>query len=458
MANITSTVTTYDREKFLASKLVARASQRLVCSGLCDKVDQPEGTGLTAYFVRYKRMYIPQTVLAEGTDPSAASDFSLEQFTVTMDQWGDFVVITDLAELTTKHPLVQQALALLADNAQRVIDREIQLVWLANTNILYGDGTVTTRATITSTMVMSNTILHKARVTLVAAGALPKNGPSYEQKVGGTGSIAQGAAFVAVCGPEVLADLMATSTSFGSWVSAAAYANQKALYNYEQGTWLGFRFVETNFAPRYFRLGNNTAAVATGNAFGTDTPVVSTVSGGGTLTSGTTYYFKVTRFSLYDGFEDDISIEHTMVSAAAGNDEVFTFNYSSLTAGYKYYTYFGSSSGITNLKLYSATPAAVGDTVTIGTVPVLTTTAPSDVGVAASAAIGVFPVYILADNACNWVGLQDLKMLMSKPGEVTYSNPLALRRTLGYKFSCKAIIPDTTRLLKLEVASMYSTS
>ena len=45
---------------------------------------------------------------------------------------------------------MQQATELLADNAQRVIDREVQKVWLAGTNVFYGDNTVTSRGAITS--------------------------------------------------------------------------------------------------------------------------------------------------------------------------------------------------------------------------------------------------------------------------------------------------------------------
>jgi hypothetical protein len=46
---------------------------------------------------------------------------------------------------------VEQVLELLSDNAQRVIDREVQIVWLSGTNIIYGDGSVSARSSITAT-------------------------------------------------------------------------------------------------------------------------------------------------------------------------------------------------------------------------------------------------------------------------------------------------------------------
>ena len=102
---------------------------------------------------------------AVTTAPSASS-ITLETVTGTLDQWGDFLEITDLAKLTTKHPLVQLATELLSDNAQRVIDREVQIVMMAGTNVVYGDGSVTTRATVTNAMTIDDAMLHKWRITM----------------------------------------------------------------------------------------------------------------------------------------------------------------------------------------------------------------------------------------------------------------------------------------------------
>src|ERR1700676_5575129 len=121
MANeVLASVTASDQEKFLAAKLIARAYLKLVALSLCDRVQQTEGTGLTAFFVRYQRMNVPLQTLSEGVDP-VNNSVSVQQFSVSLDQWGDVVTLTDVAQLTTKHPLIQQVTELLADSAQRVI-------------------------------------------------------------------------------------------------------------------------------------------------------------------------------------------------------------------------------------------------------------------------------------------------------------------------------------------------
>ncbi len=453
-APITSSTSTlsYDRDKFLAAKLLERAYLKLVAASVCDKVDQPKGTGTTAYFVRYTRMYVPVTSLTEGTDPND-STISLEEVTATLDQWGDVLTLTDVAVLTTKHPLMQIAMELLSDNAQRVIDREIQMVWLAGTNVSYA-GTATTRATIGATDYVTDTLLHKARISLLTNGAPPRDGPAnMSQNANGknaTGNLQGGSAYLAICGPEVTGDIMATAATSGLWAAVAQYQSKMAVYNAEVGTYLGFRWVETNFIPRFKILGNTTTAVASGATIGTGGPTVTAVDGGGTLTSATTYYYKVTRKSRTRGFEEDISIEHTTASAATGDNESFTFAFPS-TAGYVYSLYFGSSTGDANLKLVAANIAA-STTTTVTAVPSSTTTAPANIATTATA---IHPIYIHAKGSCNWVGLQDLQVMTSKD-EATTENPLKLRRTVGYKFMAKAMLPDQNRLLRLEVSSRFS--
>ncbi len=446
----TSTVS-YDREKFLAANLIARSTIKLVCASVCEKVAQKKGTGLTAYFVRYARMYVPMTTLTEGTTPSN-SGFSLEEVSVTMDQWGDVITLTDIVQLTQSHPILEQAMDLLADNAARVVDREVQIVWFAGTNVQYGDASVTTRATITAAMVMSNTIMHKARVTMVNNGAPPRDGPATQdaKATGATGDFRGGRSYLAISGPEVIADIQAASTSFGSWTSVAAYANQKALYNSEVGTWLGFRWVETNFIPRIAQFGSTTAAVASAAAFGTGTPTITAVDGGGTLTSATTYYWKIVRKDLTRGFAEAVSSEHSTATTATANNESFTFTMPS-TAGYVYDVYFGATTGDANLKLHSSNNAASA-VATVTVVPSSTVTPPANVN--ATGTPTIHPVYIFSKDACKWVGLQNLSVKMSKPGAST-DDPLDQRRTIGYKFMGKAVLLDQTRLLRLEVASTY---
>lgn len=456
MAVTTASSISTDQAKFLAAKLISRSALKLVCAQACDPVNQERGTGTTAYFVRYKRMNVPLATLTEGTEPSSSS-FTVDGVNVTLDQWGDIIEVSDIAQFATNHPVVQQVIELLSDNAQRVIDREIQVVWMANTNVIYGDGSVATRATVTSSMKLTDALIHKARTQLESAGAPPHSGPADSnagndaKQFGQIASVRQGNQYLAIAGPEVCADVMATGTSLGTFVAVAMYANQKALYNAEIGTWLGIRFVQTNFIPRLTLFGSTTTAVTSGNAFGTGTPTVTAVDGGGSLTSGATYYFKVVRKDLTRGFAEDISIEHTMAAAATGNNESFTFVFAS-TSGYVYDLYFGSSSGDSNLKLHSSNNVA-SSTATVTSVPTSTTTAPANLNTSSTPSV-LHVVHILGGAACSWVTMQNLEAFIT-PNQSIIGNVLQLKRAMGYKFMSKAVVRDSTRLLRLEVASTY---
>lgn len=450
---ITNSTISLDQEKYLVAKLLERSSLKLVMLGVCDNISMREGAGLTAYMVRYKRMNVPLVPLAEGVTPSQAS-FSLEEVTVTLDQWGDYLEVTDVAQLTAKHPLMQQCVELLSDNAARVMDREITIVCLAGTNVQYGDGSVASRSLITSAMKITNTVIQKARVTMVNNGAPPQGGPAGDaRQQAAKGNFQGGNAYVGITTANVISDILEPSTNFGSFVSATQYANARVLFMSEVGTWGSIRWVESNFLPIFTLLGNTTAAVSTGNAFGTNTPVVTAVDGGGTLTSGATYYYKVTRKDLLRGFEENISMEHSTAAAASGNNESFTFNFSGLSAGYVYNLYFGGSSGDANLRLVQAN-IAVGTTVTVTAVPASTVTPPPSNKTDGSNPNAIHIVFIVAREALAWAGFYKPKFLMSGTG-AEKSDPLAQRRTVGFKYFGKAVIKDQTRLLRLEVASTY---
>lgn len=440
-----------DQEKFLVGKLLDRSYLNLVMGSLCDKLQMREGAGKTAYMVRYKRMNVPVATLTEGS-PGSSSTFTLEEVTVTLDQWGDWLEISDVAQLTAKHPVMQQANLLLADNAARVMDREICVVLLAGTNVIYGDGSISARNAITSSMTISDGLLKDARAQLANDGAPAYGSPAGDAKEAASG-FSRGQGYILVCGPEIVNDISSPSVSYGTFVSYANFNDSSKLLTAELGKWLNFRVLETNFIPRFTRLGNTTTANASGSGFGVTGLTVTAVDGGGTLTSSTSFAYKVTRKDLLRGFEEAISIIHTTTSTAGGNNESFTFALPP-TAGYVYNVYFDKTSASTTdagLGLISANNAA-GTTVTVTAVAGGSAAQPpQDIGVDTSVTL-VHPVFIVAQSALAWAGFYKPKMMMS-PNTATKDDPLAQKRTIGYKFFGKAVIKDQTRLLRLEVVN-----
>ena len=448
---MTSSGLSTDQEKFLVGKLLDRSYLNLVMGSLCDKLQMREGAGKTAYMVRYKRMNVPMATLTEGSSGTSGT-FTLEEVTVTLDQWGDWLEISDVAQLTTKHPVMQQAQLLLADNAARVMDREICVVLLAGTNVIFGDGSVTDRQSINETMTISDGLLKDARAQLANDGAPAYGSPAGDAKEVASG-FSRGQGYILVCGPEIVNDISSPSVSYGTFVSYANFNDSSKLLTAEVGKWLNFRVLETNFIPRFTRLGNTTIANASGSGFGVTGLTVTAVDGGGSLTSATSYAYKVTRKDLLRGFEEAISIIHTTNSAAGVGINSFTFALPS-TVGYVYNVYFDKTSASTTdagLGLVSANNAASS---TVAVTAVATgAQPPGSVGSSTNTTISlIHPVFIVAQSALAWCGFYKPKMMLS-PNTATKDDPLAQKRTIGYKFFGKAVIKDQTRLLRLEVAN-----
>ncbi len=218
------------------------------------------------------------------------------------------------------------------------------------------------------------------------------------------------------------------------------------------------RFVETNFIPKFVLLGNTTATVLTTET-GAGVTVNIPTDNTGLLKSSTVFFFKVTRKDLLRGFEESISIAHSATTAATGDTESLDFVAPS-TAGYVYNVYFdtvaaGGTGTDATMKLIKENLAASA-TYKVTAVPTSGATAPASLRSTGDGAdpAAIHPVFIVAEAALSWAGFYKSKVLMSPTGP-TNTDPLAQRRTVGYKFFGKSVIKDQTRLLRLEVASNY---
>lgn len=452
MAMISKSTTSVDQEKYLVAKTLERSYNKLVMNAVCDNLPMREGAGDTAYMVRYKRMNVPVETLTEGVTPDP-SMIELEDINVVLDQWGDYVILTDVVKLTTKHPLLQEARKLLADNAARVLDREITIVMLAGTTIQYFDGSVASRAAIINSNIMNNDVIGKANVTLSRAGASPIGLNREDSKENESSNYNGEMTYIAIVGPEVKQDILRPNVNFGTFIQNNVY-NQKGtgVTVGAIGKWAGCLWIETNFIPVFTLFGDKVAAIAAGAAPGGLTGV--TIAEGlaaGTLVPASTYGVKIVRRSKLRGFPENISMCKTFLMSALQTQLLFTFddNYY-----YDLYISAAGTTGDTDLKLVGT--GYHGQVVTVNSVPASTTTAPANINVtgAADDASAVHPVFIVGENAVAWCGFYKPRFLISPEGPTT-EDPLAQRRTIGFKFYGKAVIKNNDFMLRLELASSF---
>lgn len=121
---------------FLAAQLLEVAELNMVLDQFGDKVPIPANNSLTIRFVREEKFTVAATPtqLVQGIPPDAGG-ITLNQFEATAEQYGALVRISDLAELTAKHPIVQRTIYLLGLQAAETYDQLLFNVLNAATNV-----------------------------------------------------------------------------------------------------------------------------------------------------------------------------------------------------------------------------------------------------------------------------------------------------------------------------------
>ena len=111
---------------------------------------------------RYEALQPATTPLAEGVTP-AGSAINFTDIEVVLQQFGDFVSLTDVIQDTHEDPVLKEMMQVLAEQIVETIELVRFNALKAGTNVFYG-GTGTTRATVNGTV--SRGQLRKIKRTL----------------------------------------------------------------------------------------------------------------------------------------------------------------------------------------------------------------------------------------------------------------------------------------------------
>ena len=241
-------------QKIVAMELIDILKQNLVMYKTSKIQPVTKGSNSkTVIFRGFNKLSLALTPLTEGVAP-AGQNLTMNQVTVTLSQYGDFTRITDIAEFLYDRSLIKDASDVLGIQATETIDTTIMNVVAAGTNVIYGDGTVSTRATVTSTMVLTTTLIRRdvrwlERNNVKKFPTMPIIGKAY----------------ALVTHPDVIADLR-NDTGF---VNAVNYSSPNPsneyrgdLFTGEVGYWMGVRIISTTIAPVYLAAGGSSPANA----------------------------------------------------------------------------------------------------------------------------------------------------------------------------------------------------
>jgi N4-gp56 family major capsid protein len=396
-----------DVATYIAAKTLMIAKKSMAMYQLCDKPAQPKNSGVTFQYTRYDRLPLPQSKLSEGVSPSETS-MSISTVQAVQDQWGAVVSISDVAIDSVKHPVLQMAINLLANQAQETLDREISKVAFSGTNVFYPNA-VTQRSSLASTDKMSSASIGKVIASLRDGGAIPFDGDL----------------FLGVVGAFSEDDIMNDAT----FVDAAKYGAVKKLYNQEIGTWKGVRWIRSNTLPSIKILGG-----ASGTGSGT----------AGSLAASTTYNAKLAVVDKNTGQESFISASFNAATGMGQSSVDITVPAlpAGSTAGSLFRLYFGSNGGTLYL---AANDIAASSTYNQKTVPTS-----GDVAQAQPPAAGrVYHALVVGQQALACVELNKIEAFLT-PRQASDSDPLVQRRKAGWKTMFKAVICNDLFLARLE--------
>jgi len=303
-AQFSGDVTTY-----IAAKTLPLARRQLVVYQFGDPATLPKGMGTTCTASRYNRVPLPFAPLAEGVPPQGQT-MTLQQVTAQAQQWGDKVTITDVAEMTIKHPLFKKAIELVALQLAETMERNTFVNLMAGGQINYVNSRGS-RANLVAGDVMNPHEVNRANAMLETLGAPRYMGDEItdmkiEADAGGakaSNNPRKMPHYVAVAHPFIIGDFSENQTVITAW----SYSDLNRLYNYEAGEWRGIRFCKSNLVPSW-----------TGFA-----QINPTAVGGGAL-AATNYFLVVTGQDTQNQYESQIYQVSNLTAVGANGALQFT--------------------------------------------------------------------------------------------------------------------------------------
>lgn len=260
--NTTGTSTLSPEMKtFYDKDLLRNAKPVLVHNQFGQKRNIPKNGGKTIEFRRFSPLPKAMTPLTEGVTPDG-KQLTVTNLTATVGQYGDYVALTDLVQMTTIDPILVETNKLLGVQAGETLDRLTANILNAGTNVQYAGGKLS-RAALTDGDVLTVDDVKKAVRTLKRNKAKPING-----------------SYVAIVDPEVAYDLMKDK----EWLDVKTYSDPKGIYTGEIGKLYGVRFVETTEAVTFTVVDESTKAETTVHStliLGADAYGITSIEGGG---------------------------------------------------------------------------------------------------------------------------------------------------------------------------------
>lgn len=257
----TTALLTNEMQTYYDKKLLSRFLPNFVYAQWGQKRPLPKNGGMTINFRKFASLTAATTPLTEGVTP-AGNSITVTALTSTVNQYGDFVQVSDILDLVAIDPVLDEMADVLGEQASDTIDQVVRDILTAGTNVQYANGRAS-RITVAAGDNLTITEIRKAVRTLKRNKVRPAADGDY----------------IAIVEPGATYDLQSDS----SWVNANQYAGSKQIFSGEIGRMFGVRFVETANAKKFAGAGAAGADVYATVIFGAEAYGMVDVAGSGAV-------------------------------------------------------------------------------------------------------------------------------------------------------------------------------
>ena len=255
MSNSNTTVntasTTYSNKTFYDKALLEIAKTRLVHASYGQKRSIPRNSGKRVEFRRYE-LFTPNAnalVLEEGVTPAGQS-LAQSKIEAEVKQYGAYVEVSDLLDLTSFDPVLTESTELLGEQLGTVVEWITRDAMCAGTNVQYANGK-TNRLSLEAGDKLTVTEIRKAVRSLKKAKA--------RMFINVDGGAVRKPHFVCICSPDATYDLQSDAL----WQDVSKYSDSEQIYSGEIGRLFGVVFVESTEAKVFSQSVYTTVAAHT---------------------------------------------------------------------------------------------------------------------------------------------------------------------------------------------------
>lgn len=436
-----------DIRRILDHDVQRLAQRQLIVYQFAKKKKLQHNSGASWTATRYNRIPLPIAPLSEGVAPIGET-ITISQVTGVALQWGDKVTISDVAELTIEHDLVQQAKRLLGYQVAELMERNTFNNLVSGTQVNYVNQRGA-RASLVAGDNLDPTTVNRTVSNLKQLGAPMMAGDTGTDVNRGADSGAAKAKrgadnyvghehYVAVGSPIVFNDFANNPTVVMAW----SYSDIHRLYINELGQWRGMHFCESNMVPTWTGFTNSANSLT-----------VTASTSGGSLADGT-YYAVVTGWDTQNQYESQIYAVSAgkVISGGSGNGSLSVTL--PTTTGYTYAVYIGTTTSPQYLGTSTSGPTVgpyQGQAIqmTAGATVVITNTGVFQAPPAAPAStVTVFPTFVFGEDAFACLELENI--IWTSLFEADKSDPLNQLRIVGYKFHQGFVIENNQFMARIE--------